>query len=289
LEFEVASVKPSPPPDRRGRIVGCRGGPGAQSPENGFPRGSPDLFTCESVTLADLLIMAYQLEYYQFSIPDWMKDRGLAFDLNARVPEGATKDQLDLMIQNLLADRFKMVVHRESREIQQYNLVVAKNGPKFKESPPLTPKPDPADGCFRNPRAAACLDTKKGPGGPLKLGDDGYPVLQGRMTGAFVQGRARIHYPDTTMTLFASYLSLQLRKPVTDATGLKGKYDIAMFWATDDAARASPDPGGVLVAADPAPTLMEALQDQLGLRLESKKGPVEFVVVDHAEKIPTEN
>jgi uncharacterized protein (TIGR03435 family) len=241
------------------------------------------------MTLADLLIRAYKLEYYQFSIPDWMRDRGLAFDLSARVPEGATKDQLDVMLQNLLADRFKMVVHRESREIEQYNLVLAKNGPKFKESPPPTPKPDPANDCFRDPRAAACLDTKKGPGRPLKLGDDGYPVLQGTMTGAFMQGRARIHYSETTMTSFASYLSLQLRKPVTDATGLQGKYDIAMFWATDDALRAAPDPGGVPVASDPAPTLMEALQDQLGLRVESKKGPVEFVVVDHAEKIPREN
>jgi uncharacterized protein (TIGR03435 family) len=269
LEFEVASIKPSPPPDGRGRTVGCIGGPG---------NGDPGLLTCRNMNLANLVSTAYKLSYYQLSAPDWMKDPFATFDLSARVPEGATRDDLNTMMQNLLADRFKLVVHRESREIQQYDLVVAKNGPKFKEAPPPAPQPDAAG------------DAKKGPAAPVKLGDDGYPVIPGGAGGAFMQGRARIYFPQMTMQLLAGQLSGQLGKPVTDATGLKGKYAIGMFWSTDDAARAAaPGPGGVPVASDPAPTLMEALQDQLGLRLESKKGWVEFVVVDHAEKTPTEN
>jgi uncharacterized protein (TIGR03435 family) len=268
LEFEVASIKPSPPPDGQGRTVGCIGGPG---------NGDPGLLTCRNMNLANLVSTAYKLSYYQLSAPDWMKDPFATFDLNARVPEGATKDDFNVMMQNLLADRFKLVVHRETREIQQYDLVVAKNGPKFKESPPPAPKADPAG------------DAKKGPAGPVKLGNDGYPVIPGGAGGAFMQGRARIYFPQMTMQLLAAQLSGQLGKPVTDATGLKGKYAIGMFWASDNAAGAAPDPGGVPTASDPAPTLMQALQDQLGLRLESKKGPVEFVVVDHAEKAPTEN
>lgn len=267
LEFEVASIKPSPPPDGRGRTVGCIGGPG---------NGDPGLLTCRNMNLANLVSTAYKLSYYQLSAPDWMKDPFATFDLNARVPEGATKDELKVMMQNLLADRFKLVVHRESREIQEYDLVVAKNGPKFKEAQPPAPKPDPAG------------DAKKGPSGPMKLGDDGYPVIPGGTGGAFMQGRARIYFPQMTMALLAGQLSGQLGKPVTDATGLKGKYDIGMYWVADGAPTAAPDPG-VPTAPDPAPTLMEALQDQLGLRLQSKKGTVEFVVVDRAERVPSEN
>ena len=143
LEFEVASIKPSPPPDGQGRTVGCIGGPG---------NGDPGLLTCRNMNLANLVSMAYKLSYYQLSAPDWMKDPFAMFDLNARVPEGATRNELNVMMQNLLADRFKLVVHRESREIQQYDLVVAKNGPKFKEAQPpgpslvqpATPRRDPA-------------------------------------------------------------------------------------------------------------------------------------------------
>jgi uncharacterized protein (TIGR03435 family) len=96
-----------------------------------------------------------------------------------------------------------------------------------------------------------------------------------------------------TMEKLTGELSGQLRGPVTDLTGLPGKYDIDLCWSTDDGPRVvAPIPGGEPAPTDSAPsgpTLMQALQDQLGLRLESKKGPVDFLVVDHAEKLPTEN
>jgi uncharacterized protein (TIGR03435 family) len=96
-----------------------------------------------------------------------------------------------------------------------------------------------------------------------------------------------------TMELLSSELSGQLRGPVTDLTGLPGKYDIDLCWSRDDGPRVvAPPQGGEPALTDFAPsgpTLMQALQDQLGLRLESKKGPVDFLVVDHAEKSPTEN
>ena len=126
LEFEVASIKPSPPPaPGMGIVVGCRGGPGTNDPA---------LYTCQNISLSNLVTVAYRIDYYQLSAPDWATMA--RFDLRAKVPEDTTKEQLALMIQGLLADRFRLVVHRESREIQRYELTVAKDGPKFKDAAP---------------------------------------------------------------------------------------------------------------------------------------------------------
>jgi uncharacterized protein (TIGR03435 family) len=91
-------------------------------------------------------------------------------------------------------------------------------------------------------------------------------------------GRARIVFPRRTLEPLVTVLMAQLHHPVIDATGLTGKYDIALFWDMRDASE--PDAG---------PTLEAAVQSQLGLKLEQKKGPVDIVVVDHAEKVPSEN
>jgi uncharacterized protein (TIGR03435 family) len=272
LEFEVASIKPTPPPDGKPRVVGCRGGPGSKDPE---------LFSCGNMSLANLVTYAYRLNYYQLSAPEWMKDPFAAFDIAARVPEGATKDDFYAMLQNLLADRFKLMVHHESREMQQYDLAVAKSGSKFKEAAPQAPKPDGDD------------DGKPPAFPPPKMGTDGYPVLGGGGGMAMMGGRARMYGPEMTMAMLAGQISGQLGKPVTDATGLSGKYEVSLYWdaVATKWAGSPPAAGGpeTPVARDPGPTLIEALQDQLGLRLESKKGPVDFLVVDHAEKVPTEN
>ena len=124
LEFEVASIKSSPPPAAGvGYTVGCRGGPGTNDPV---------LYVCGNISLSNLVTLAYGVRFYQLSAPDWtMTTR---FDLRATVPAGTTKEQFATMMQNLLADRFKLVAHRETREIQRYELAVAKNGPKFKEA-----------------------------------------------------------------------------------------------------------------------------------------------------------
>jgi len=108
------------------------------------------------------------------------------------------------------------------------------------------------------------------------MAKDGYPaVTEGMAAG---NGRARIVYPRRTMEFLAGMLSGQLHHPVIDATGLTGNYDIALYW--DMSGTSNPDAG---------PTLEAAVQSQLGLKLEQKKGPVDIVVVDHAEKVPTEN
>jgi uncharacterized protein (TIGR03435 family) len=261
VEFEVASIKPSSPPTGGvGYAVGCRGGPGTND---------PGLYTCGDINLLALVMDAYGENFWQVSGPDWMLMT--RFDLRAVVPEGTTKEQFRIMLQNLLADRFKVAVHHETREIQRYELRVAKNGPKFKESSPAT-KDD------ANPLAP----------GPIKRDENGYPVV-GHRGMAMTGGKARMNWPEMTMEMLANTLSGQLHGPVTDATGLTGKYDISIYWSYEDALARPPDADPARSTSDPGPTIAQALQDQLGLRVESKKGPVDFLVVDHAERVPTEN
>jgi uncharacterized protein (TIGR03435 family) len=224
------------------------------------------MYTCGNLSFANLVTLAYNVAYFQISAPDWAN--ATRFDLRASVPPGTAKEQMPMMMQSLLADRFKLAVHRESREMQRYELAVAKNGPKFKESaPPLPPNPN---------------DSLPAPGAP-KRDKDGYPVIGPRGGMAIMNDKARIYYPEMTMAMLASQLSGQFGAPVADVTGLIGKYEINLYWIAA--------PPGALPAdsALSGPDLKQALQDQLGLRVESKKGPVEFVVVDHAEKTPSEN
>jgi uncharacterized protein (TIGR03435 family) len=107
---------------------------------------------------------------------------------------------------------------------------------------------------------------------------------------AIMNGRASMNEPQATMERLAGLLSGQVATPVTDATGLKGRYDISLFWNAESTYRLNaPATSPSAAESDSGPTLMQALQDQLGLRLELKKGAVDFVVVDHAEKVPSEN
>lgn len=259
VEFEVASIKPSPEPDPvKGYVAGCNGGPESKNPV---------LFRCSNMNLPNLITRAYDIMNYQLSAPESMRDQ--RFDIAARVPEGATRDQLRLMIQHMLIERFKLAVHYESREMPKYYLTVAKGGSKLKASAEVPPINDNSP-----PRS----------GGPI-LDKDGYPVLgPGREGMAMVNHRARLFSPQSTMEQFAKQIGGQLRRPVTNATGLTGKYDISLFWV-DDALRAT----AALTDGDPGPTMERAIQEQLGLRLELQKGPVDVLVVDHFEKSPTGN
>jgi uncharacterized protein (TIGR03435 family) len=133
----------------------------------------------------------------------------------------------------------------------------------------------------------------------MALDKDGFPSIPAGQPGmAMMNGRARLFYPHETMAMLAGMLSSQLGQTVTDATSLQGKYDVGLYWVTGSRSAPPPPPppdgGGsmptaVLAESEAGPTLMQAVQDQLGLRLESKKGPVEFIVVDRMEKAPTEN
>lgn len=237
-EFEVVSIKPS----SGSNGAGCRGGPGTND---------PGLFSCAGTSLTTLVLMADRVPYYQLSAPDSMLMSRV--DVNARIPEGTSRDDFAAMIQTVLTDRFKVTIPRETRDIAKYDLVIAKNGPKFKE--------------YVEPAQSSAKETPVL--GALILDTDGYPVRRGKMTMAIMRDHARMHLAGATMEALAAQLSAQMLGPVTDSTGMRDKYDINLRWVTSNSpGTISSAPGGQADGADPGPTLPQALQDQLGLRLE---------------------
>jgi uncharacterized protein (TIGR03435 family) len=231
--------------------------------------------------LALVISKAFRFQDYQFSAHD---PCCLArFDFIVRVPAGTTNDQFDRMLQNLLKERFKLAFHYQQKEMAIYELTVASNGPKMKPTAPGTPLESEPWWVFSGP--------SKG------VDKDGYPVFSEGDSG--LAGSAG-HFRWTTFNVstqeIAKTLSDQSNRPVVDATGLRGTYDVDLKWVVDlnftlsERGKAEiremvgelPDGGG-------GPTLVRAVQDQLGLRLNSTKGPGEIVIVDHVEKVPTVN
>ncbi len=263
LEFEVASIKPStPPPGGRGMNVGSRGGPGTADPTQ---------VTYSNMTLKLLIMTAYNVKSYQVTAPDWTGE-GQRFNIAAKVPAGASKDDARVMLLNLLADRFQMKAHLEKKEMQAFALVVAKGGVKMKPS-------------AETPSDAGALPL---PPGPAKLDKNGFPIVTGNgMILETQNGRARLAARQIAIGQICNFLGIQFARPVIDQTGLAGKYDYTLEFAPENLRPT--DAGASAAASDPAPTLLVAIQDQLGLKLEAKKLPVDIVIVDHIEKTPTEN
>jgi uncharacterized protein (TIGR03435 family) len=249
--FEAASIKPATVLGPRGMMADQKGGPGTTD---------PGMFTCRNCSLYWVLADAYKIHSYDFSGPDWLQNT--RFDFSAKLPAGATQEEFQMMLRSLFAERFMMTVHREKRPMQVYELTVGKNGPKFKES---TPREQPEDD-----------------GGPPKFrrDGDGFPVLGSGSGMGITTGHARMQSRDERIPWFSAMLSDQLHAPVMDATGLTGKYDFVVSWAWEDG------PGA---ESEAAASLINAVQSQLGLKLERKKGEAEVLVVDHMEKTPTAN
>jgi uncharacterized protein (TIGR03435 family) len=259
LEFDAASVKASSPPFDH---FFCSGGPGS---------GDPGLFRCENFSLSNLVNLAYELGANRLSAPGWMNET--SFDINAKVPKGTTPEQLRLMLQNLLADRFKLAAHHQTRESPEYRLVLAKGGPKLKLAKQQSDAggdgpPDP--------------DAPK----PFRVDEAGYPTFAPDESGtkSMFNGRAHMHEPRMTMGWLAAILSGSLHATVIDATGLDGEYEIDLYWVLDAA------PAATSANDESGPTIVQALQKELGLRLEkSANGTKDVLVVDHAERVPTGN
>jgi bla regulator protein blaR1 len=249
-EFALTSVKPNK--------TGCcvEGGVG-----NGGGGG-------RDVTLKFLLAFAYRLQKFQISGgPKWIdSDR---FDVEGKADDPkASFDQLRLMLQSLLEDRFKLKLHRETKESRVYALVVGKGGPKIKlSSDQISPDVNgPA------PRGA-------GPNRGAIRGGEG--ILVGNAV---------------TLSWFATSLSQRVDRLVIDKTNLTGRFDIRLRWAPgpaeplfDSAGNRIPqtilDMNGVTVGPDPSgPSIFSAIQEQLGLKLESARAPLEVLVIDHVEK-----
>ncbi len=249
-EFEVASVKPNTAGMHMVRI--------------GFMPGGR--FNAEGATLRMLVRLAYDVKDSQISGgPGWLATD--AFDIQAKAPEGkADFATMKLMLQSLLTDRFHLTFHRESKEAPIYELNVAKAGSK------LTPS-----------ASGSCI--QPGPGGPTA----GFRPGEKPPCGAIRMGLGLLDGSGVTMDRFLSALSEATGRPVVDKTGLTGAFDIHLTYTPDQPIAAiqqqhpdapSVDPGG--------PSVLTAVQEQLGLRLDSAKGPVESLIVDRVEK-PSEN
>src|SRR5579872_1572706 len=279
--FEVASVKPN---KSGGRGAGLQMAPGR--------------FTAKNIPLKMLIGFAYDVRDFQISGgPGWLSSE--KYDIEAK-PEGLTGDptklseeqrqhqeeQLRLMVQSLLADRFKLTVRHETKELPVYALVVAKNGPKLQVAQETPPTPDP-------------------PPSPEPSQPPGSKALGGRGISKALGGRGMMMRPghfegrSAAVSFLAHALSRQLGRTVLDKTGLKGVYDFTLDWTPDESQGRmfmGPKDANLGAGGPPAPpppdasgpSIFTAIQEQLGLKLESTKGPVEILVIDHVEQ-PTEN
>jgi uncharacterized protein (TIGR03435 family) len=261
LSFEVASIKPHP---GVGNLVHIQP----------FPNGR---LVVENFSLRLLMQTAFGVQSFQISGgPDWINSE--RYDIQAKAEGGASGKQMaGPMLQNLLKDRFKLSLHRETKILPVYELTVARGGTKLQHSKEGDCTPFSMDSA---------------PMPPLLSPGDPHPTLCGFL-GFGVEGLERkLEMAGVTMTELATSLSRgQLQRTVIDKTGLTGTFDVKLRWALD-AVQASPDASNEPVpppAANPVGvSLFAAVQEQLGLKLESARGPVEVLVIDHVER-PSSN
>jgi uncharacterized protein (TIGR03435 family) len=251
-DFEAASVKPA----------ASNTPPGTTHPPRAILAGGPGSATPGSifyryVTLRDVVLKAHGLAAFQLNAPSWFDDP--RFDIQAKVPANSTRSDLETMLQRLLAARFHLAVHREEKELPGYLLVVDAKGIKMK---PAAGSPAPPDG-----------GTAGKPAGPsMRLDFGGGQIIDYRVM-AKMQSMADL----------ASTLEKRVNIPIRDATGLTGVYDFELQFSVDDPNAAGNSPPPVL------DSLPVAVRNQLGLRMDRSKVKVSMLVVDHAEKVPSEN
>ena len=249
------------------------------------------------LSLADLIPIAFKVKPYQISAPGWIREQ--RFDIRALLPDGATTDQVPEMLQALLEERFQLKTHRETRDHGVYALLVAKGGPKLHEAATgaETP-PEPAPGAITLGAPGNQVQVNAGRGGATVVS----PQAGTTRISPGPDGQMRMEMSKMTMPAFAEMLTRFLDRPVVDMTELKGTYQIALDLSMDvmlnlartagvgvPALGARGEAGRPADASDPSGSSIFSSLQQMGLRLESRKAPVEFIVIDHLEKLPTEN
>ncbi len=254
-EFEVASIKPAAP-----------GGRGIQV------EISNGRYTAKNVTVRFLIQQAFGIRDFQISAaPAWTGNE--RFDVTAKTEgDPGGPEQLRPMLRALLADRFQLKFRRETKDAMGFSLVVGKAGSKMKESEGGDVETDGPGG-----------GRPGGPGGP------GGPMRRNSM---IRMGRGLIDAASITMPELATQLAQALGRSVTDKTGLKGNYELKLEWTPDDSQIQPIHDIGNETAPPPLDTmggsLFTAVQEKLGLKLESSRGPVDLLIIEKVEK-PAEN
>ncbi|HVW10358.1 MAG TPA: TIGR03435 family protein [Bryobacteraceae bacterium] len=304
--FDAASVRVAAPPD----FASMRSGPPPMGVH--YDSGRLDI---KSMPLRDVIVAAYRIKTYQLEGPDWM--RGVMVDISAKLPEGATDDQIPEMLQTLLADRFGLKVHHEKKDEPVYFLTVAKSGLKMKEAPqeegktaarPKDPKAPDFGMMGRMSNSTMSGDPMRG----MVITGPGGDVTKVTMSGAGIHLEAS----KMDMATLTDQLTQFLDRPVIDKTNLAGSYDVTLDLSMGDmmnmmqkqgfpggggpppGAGGGPGgfgppggfPGGGFPAAsgDTSSTVMQSLQ-KLGLKLDPAKSPGDLLVIDQLEKAPTDN
>jgi uncharacterized protein (TIGR03435 family) len=301
MEFEVATVKPTPPPDMSGGKVmlrfGCSNDPGRVS--------------CSGITIKDMLTRGYSLKPYQITGPGWIESE--RWDVTAKIPDGAPADKLPEMWQNLLASRFHVSTRRETKDLNIYALIVGKNGPKLtpaeeSDKPMTFDAPDGSKVKLPSPPGGGggigvreqAVDHAGGPGEKARAAIGGGPAGGGPKMGMMVMdGMGKMQLKGSTLGGFSDMLTRMMDRPVLDFTNVEGKYDITLEVSMEDMVgmkRMAAGPGmmmhdrgpdGPAPEGNPRASIFSAVQ-QLGLKLEPRKAPTDFLVVEKVDR-PTEN
>lgn len=267
-EFEVASIKQS-----------------AQSAQGQTAAGmhiDGAMVRYSALGLKLYLEMAYSLKNYQISTPDWMASE--RWDIAAKLPDGSDPGQIPKMLQQLLRDRFQMKMHRETKELPVYGLIVGKGELKLKESPAV-----PAESGQPTGQSVNAVASGTGSGTTVTYGNGSY----------FTLGDNKFEGKRLPMAIIADALARFADRPVVDMTDLKGNYDFVMEFSPEDframMIRAAVAQGTVLTPevlkladASSGDTLLNAV-GKLGLKLEPRKAPIEMMIIDQALRTPTEN
>jgi uncharacterized protein (TIGR03435 family) len=265
--FEVASIKVHTP-DPSGRMFISTGG------------GDASRYAATNVTAKMLITFAYDLKNFQvLGGPNWIDSN--RYDVDAKVQDDLVDeirklprlqqiDRMRPMVRALLADRFKMSVTEGTKELPVFALVAAKGGAKLTESAP----PPPRDPSAPPPRLAP-----PGPDGPPPPAPGGFYMFMNAKREAIVAGNS------VPLSNLVNMLSQQLGREIIDQTGLKGTYTFKLSWTSEQGLGGGPLPLGMDNAtADTGEPIFTAIQEQLGLKLEDTKAPVETITVDHIEE-----
>ncbi len=247
------------------------------------------------LSLADLIRTAYRVKAHEVTGPDWMGNT--RFNIQAKIPDGMSKDLVPEMLQQLLAERFKLTFHREKKEVAVYALVPGKNGPKLKEAAPA-PGVAPENKVAGNDVKISPIGGGGGRGVAVSAGGRGAVRMQMGENGAMRFAAERMAMP-----AFCEMLSRFVDRPVVDNTGLAGEYQFGFDISMEEigalarkagaiAMQAGANPGTparVAPESEGATTSIFTSIQSLGLKLEGRKSPVDIIVVDRLEKAPTEN